>query len=142
MFAIPASPAQGPRFARGPGLCEEDWMSEGNKAQLAELQKQVNATFDRVRVSDFGDAPKYQTLANAINALAIDSYVGTVAFVGRDSGGGYDVQFNTGNTGYSSSWPEWAFEMAKTSLVTGKRLWVIANGAPFGSDLLNVMVLA
>ncbi|HLX99588.1 MAG TPA: hypothetical protein VKR62_12880 [Roseiarcus sp.] len=117
-------------------------MAEVKKAQLADLQKQVAAKLDRVRVTEFGDAPKYQALANAINTLAVDSYIGNVAFIGRDSSGGYSVQFNTGNTGYSSAWPEWAFEMAKTSLITGKQLWVIANGAPFGFDLLNVMVLA
>jgi hypothetical protein len=117
-------------------------MAEGKKAQLADLQKQVTAKIDRVRVTDFSDAPKYQALANAINTLAVETYFGNVAFIGRDSNGGYDVQFNTGNTGYSSSWPEWAFEIAKTSLITGKQLLVIANGAPFGSDLLNVMVLA
>ena len=117
-------------------------MAEVKKAQLADLQKQVTAKLDRVRVTEFGDAPKYQALANAINTLAVDSYIGNVAFIGRDSNSGYSVQFNTGNTGYSSAWPEWAFEMAKTSLITGKQLWVIANGAPFGFDLLNVMVLA
>ena len=117
-------------------------MVEVKKAQLADLQKQVAAKLDRVRVTEFGDVPKYQALVNAIDTLAVDSYIGTVAFIGRDSSGGYSVQFNTGNTGYSSSWPEWAFEMAKTSLITGKRLWVIANEAPFGFDLLNVMVLA
>jgi hypothetical protein len=117
-------------------------MAEDKKAQLADLQKQVTAKFNRVRSAHFGGAPKYQAIADAINTLAVESYIGHVAFIGRDSGGGYDVQFNTGNTGYSSSWPEWAFEMAKTSLITGKELWVIANGAPFGSDLLNVMVLA
>ena len=116
-------------------------MSENTRAQLAELQKQVDAKFDRVKVSDFGTGPKFQGIANTLNTLAIDSYVGSVAFIGRSSSGDYDVQFNTGNTGYSSVWPEWAFEMAKTSLVTGKQLWVIANGDPFGSNLLTVIVL-
>ena len=117
-------------------------MAENKKAQLADLQKQVSAKIDRVRINRLRRDPKYQAIANAINALTVDSYIGTVAFIGRDSSGGYDVQFNTGNTGYSSSWPEWAFEMAKTSLITGKQLWVVANGDPFGSDLLNVIVLA
>jgi len=89
-------------------------MSEVRKAQqLADLQKEVNAKFDRVKVADFGGGPKYQAIANAVNTLTIDSYIGTVAFIGRNSNGDYDVQFNTGNTGYSSAWPEWAFEMAK-----------------------------
>jgi hypothetical protein len=117
-------------------------MSESTKTQLADLQKQVNAKFDRVKVSDFGEGPKFQAIANALNTLTVDSYIGTVAFIGRTSTGDYDVQFNTGNTGYSSAWPEWAFEMAKTSLVTGKQLWVISNGVPFGSNLLTVIVLS
>jgi hypothetical protein len=117
-------------------------MPENTGVQLAELQKQVNAKLDRVKVSDFGTGPKFEAIANALNTLAVDSYIGTVAFIGRSSAGDYDVQFNTGTTGYSSAWPEWAFEMAKTSLVTGKQLWVIANGDPFGSNLLTVIVLA
>jgi hypothetical protein len=115
-------------------------MSE--KTQIADLQQQVNAKFDRVNVADLGDGPKFQAIANALNTLTVGSYIGAVAFIGRNSSGDYDVQFNTGNTGYSSAWPEWAFEMAKTSLVTGKQLWVISNGVPFGSDLLTVIVLA
>lgn len=116
-------------------------MPENTRVHLAELQKQVDVKFDRIKVSDFGAGPKFQAIADSLNALAVDSYIGTVAFIGRSSAGDYDVQFNTGNTGYSSVWPEWGFEMAKTSLVTGKQLWVIANGDPFGSNLLNVMVL-
>ena len=68
-------------------------MAEGKKTQLADLQKQVAAKLDRVRVTEFSDAPKYQALANAINTLAVDSYIGNVAFIGRDSSGGYNVQF-------------------------------------------------
>ena len=59
-------------------------MAEDKKAKLADLQKQVAAKLDRVRVTEFGDAPKYQALANAINTLAVDSYVGNVAFIGRE----------------------------------------------------------
>jgi hypothetical protein len=117
-------------------------MPENTGVQLAELQKQVDAKFDRVKVGDFGTGPRFEAIANALNTLAVNSYIGTVAFIGRSSAGDYDVQFNTGTTGYSSAWPEWAFEMAKTSLVTGKQLWVIANGDPFGSNLLTVIVLA
>jgi len=41
-------------------------MADDRKASIADLQKQVTAKFDRVRVTDFGGNPKYQTIANAI----------------------------------------------------------------------------
>src|ERR1700752_981921 len=90
-------------------------MSEASKAELAELQKQVDAKFDRVKSADLGGGPKFQQIANALDPLAVDSYIGTVAFVGQTSTGGYEVQFNTGNTGYSSFWPQWAFELAQSA---------------------------
>jgi hypothetical protein len=54
------------------------------------------------------------------------------------------VQFNdtSSNTGYSSAWPQWAFELAKDALLAGKDVWVIANGDPFGSNLLDVLILS
>ena len=111
------------------------------QAQLAALQKQVDEKFERVKMMDFGDGPKFQHIANALTNLAVDSYIGTVAFAGQNSTGGYQVQFNTSNSGYSSTWPQWAFELAKSALLSGKQLWVIANGLPFGSNLLTVLIL-
>jgi hypothetical protein len=117
-------------------------MNDVMSGQLAELQKQVDAKFERVKVTDFGDGPKFQNIANALDTLAVDSYIGTVAFAGENSSGIYQVQFNTGNSGYSSSWPQWGFDQAKSALLSGKQLWVIANGLPFGSNLLTVLILA
>jgi len=65
------------------------------EAQLAALQKQVDEKFERVKVMDFGHGPKFQHIANALTNLAVDSYVGTVAFAGQNSTGGFQVQFNT-----------------------------------------------
>jgi hypothetical protein len=83
------------------------------------------------------------SLDDRLSALALQSYMGRPAFVGRNASGGATVQFNVDSgSGYSSSWPAWAFEIANTALVTGKRMWVIADGSPFGSNLVSVMVLA
>ena len=117
-------------------------MAASRTSQLAELQKQVDDKFDQVKVMDLGAGPKFQQLANTFTNLAVDSYIGTVAFAGENSAGIFQVQFNTGNTGYSSSWPQWAFELAKSALLSGKQLWVIANGSPFGSNLMTVLILA
>ena len=57
--------------------------------------------------------------------------------------GSFWVQFNVdGNGGFASSWPGWAFELAKTAMLSNKRIWVISNGDPFGSNLLQVLLLA
>jgi hypothetical protein len=115
-------------------------MAETTKAQLAELQKEVDAKFDRVKSTDLGDGPKFQQIANALDSLAVDTYLGTVAFAGQTSTGSFEVQFNSGNSGYSSFWPQWAFGLAQSALLSGKSLFVVANGLPFGSNLLTVLI--
>jgi hypothetical protein len=80
----------------------------------------------------------------AAQALGLNSATGTAAFVGRTASGEYWVQFNNqlNNSGYSSAWPVWAYEVAKSALENGKRLWVGSNGDPFGSNLVFVHELA
>lgn len=78
-------------------------------------------------------------------ALAVGSkgYFGKIAFAGQASNGIYNVQFNVDNgSGYSSNWPGWAFELAKSALLYGKKVFVIANGDPFGSNLVQVLIFS
>lgn len=78
-------------------------------------------------------------------ALAVGSkgYFGKIAFAGQASNGIYNVQFNADNgSGYSSTWPLWAFELAKAALLYGKKVFIIANGDPFGSNLVQVLIFA
>jgi hypothetical protein len=52
------------------------------------------------------------------------------------------VQFNDDKgRGYPSDWPGWAFELAKAALLSDKRVWVFANGAPHGDNLVRVLLL-
>jgi hypothetical protein len=84
-----------------------------------------------------------QQLAGLLAAAETNSYVGKVAFAGQTSSGSFQVQFNAdGGSGYSSTWPEWAFNQAKSALLDNKKLWVIANGSPFGGNLLTVLILS
>lgn len=83
-----------------------------------------------------------RTLVEAAEEAALDTAIGTIAFAGQRSTGTYAVQFNQqGGNGYSSTWPEWAFELAKEALLHGKRVWVGSNGSPFGSNLTFVHLL-
>jgi len=46
-----------------------------------------------------------------------------LAFAGQAVSSGYSVQYNNQDGGFSSSWPQWAFELAKAALLVNKRVW-------------------
>jgi hypothetical protein len=83
-------------------------------------------------------------MAEAANRLGLTFGFGTIAFVGRNASGEYLVQFNdtASNTGYSSTWPAWAYEVAKAALENAKNVWVESNGPPFGGNLVFVLEMA
>ena len=78
-------------------------------------------------------------------ALEVGSkgYFGKITFAGQASNSIYNVQFNVDNgSGYSSTWPAWAFELAKLALLYGKKVFIIANGDPFGSNLVQILIFS
>lgn len=80
---------------------------------------------------------QFRELEKAALNAGLNSVVGTVAFAGSTNTGSKNVQFNVdGGGGYSSNWPEWAYSIAKDALLNRKKLWVLSNGDPFGSNLL------
>jgi hypothetical protein len=70
-----------------------------------------------------------------LEGLGVDLYVGTVSLAGRHPNG-YTIAFETNMTSYGSVWPEWAFTSARDALLRGKKLLVIADGEPYGFNLL------
>jgi hypothetical protein len=83
-----------------------------------------------------------QQLADAVAQAGFAATTGTIAFAGQYASGEYAVQYNNQNGGFSSGWPQWAFEIAKVALLANKRVWVASNGDPFGSNLVFVMILS
>jgi hypothetical protein len=82
-------------------------------------------------------------IAEAAVRGGLQSVTGTISFAGQYTSGTYSVQFNAQNgSGYSSSWPQWAFALAKDALLGNKRVWVGSNGDPFGSNLVFVLIFA
>ncbi len=80
-------------------------------------------------------------VTTALAAAGIGSDIGTIAFAGRSSTGGL-VQVNVPAGGFSSQWPEWAFSVAEGALHFNKKVWVIYNNQPFGSNLIQVLCLS
>ena len=80
-------------------------------------------------------------LTDIVAQAGFQASTGTIAFAGQYASGNYAVQYNDQNGGFSSSWPQWAFELAKAALLGSKRVWVASNGDPFGTNLVFVMIL-
>ena len=112
-----------------------------NATDLAAKFHQATA---ELKIRDVSRAKVHKQFANAAAPLGISVYLGTIANVGRHSGGGSQVQFDDAacNTGYVSQWPQWAFGLAAAALLDSSEVLLIANGDPFGFNLVDVLVLA
>jgi hypothetical protein len=80
-------------------------------------------------------------LTDIVAQAGFQASTGTIAFAGQYASGSYAVQYNDQNGGFSSSWPLWAFELAKAALLGTKKVWVASNGDPFGANLVFVLIL-
>jgi hypothetical protein len=118
--------------------------SMGERSALAELSARFEQATAELTIPDVSGPATSRRLTDIAAQAGLGSFFGTIAFVGESSSGSFEVQFNdTGtNTGYSSTWPQWAFELAKAALLGGKHVLVLANGDPFGSNLVSVLVFA
>jgi hypothetical protein len=94
----------------------------------------------KVAGAELADLPKQ--LTDIVAQAGFQATTGTIAFAGQYATGNYAVQYNDQNGGFSSTWPLWAFELAKAALLGSKRVWVASNGDPFGTNLVFVLILA
>lgn len=111
---------------------------QGASTEAAARIEQATAQL-RIPSAELVSVP--QQLADIVAQAGLQSSTGTVAFAGQHASGSFAVQYNDQNGGFSSAWPQWAFELAKAALLANKRLWVASNGDPFGFNLVFVMIL-
>lgn len=94
----------------------------------------------KIAGAELADLPKQ--LTDIVAQAGFQATTGTIAFAGQYATGSYAVQYNDQNGGFSSTWPQWAFELAKAALLGSKKVWVASNGDPFGTNLVFVLILA
>jgi hypothetical protein len=113
-------------------------------SDTADLAARFQRATAELTIPGPGRAQVRDQLANIAGPLGISVYVGTIANVGLNASGGNQVQFDdpATNTGYVSQWPQWAFGLAEAALLGGKEVLLVANGDPFGSNLIDVLILA
>jgi hypothetical protein len=137
----------------GPALHEiirssADWYDEGEAGMSSNAGTATSGelvdVFDElgeVSIPDVGIGRSEHALTRAASSLALASHIGRVVLAGSSSSGSNWVQFNVdGGGGYASSWPQWAFSIARDALLHNTKVWVIANGDPFGSNLTQVLL--
>ncbi len=113
-------------------------MNEEVSASLAKVEEILGGVF---KVSGAGKKSLAKKQSK-LRAAGFDAKVGTINHAGRASDGTLQVQFDSGGQGWSSRWPDWAYEPARDSVLHGKKVWVIYQGdAPFGPNLLQVLIL-
>jgi hypothetical protein len=130
-----------------PGSCsqnQEKVSAMSVTSDVADLATKFRQATAELTIRNVSQAGLRQHLSDAAGPLGLSVYVGTIANVGLNSGGGDQVQFDdpATNTGYVSEWPQWAFGLAQAALLAGKEVLLVANGDPFGSNLLNVLILS
>jgi len=109
---------------------------------LADVVARVEQALAEVKTPSGEVVGLPKQLTEIVAQAGLQVSTGTIAFAGQYASGSYAVQYNDQNGGFSSSWPQWAFELAKAALLGNKRVWVASNGDPFGSNLVFVMILA
>lgn len=111
-------------------------ISRGQK--LVELSMKLNEVVIHATSAD----EKLHELTKFVEELNLKSNKGWINHAGRVADGTYHVEFDIRGEGYSSRWPQWAYEVALQAVIHNKKIWVISDGVPFGQNLFQVIMLA
>ena len=113
-----------------------------DQAELTDVVARLERAAAEIKVTGGDLTSPPSQLTDLVTQAGFQATTGTIAFAGQYASGGYAVQYNDQNGGFSSTWPLWAFELAQAALIGSKRVWVASNGDPFGSNLVFVLILA
>jgi hypothetical protein len=115
-------------------------MAQTKTAKLKKLQRQVNEKLKNLVIPPGEDRKEY--IAKTLAPLQVYTYYGIISAIGGTSTGN-QVSFQTGNTGYESEWPMWAYNVALLGFSSGKQTLVVSsNQDAFGNYLVLVEVFA
>ena len=89
-------------------------MTQDVRADVDAVIEQVMADHT-VSTSEMLGVPR--EIASAVEQAGLTTSTGTIAFAGQYASGSFAVQYNSPTGGFSSTWPEWAFKLAKDALL-------------------------
>lgn len=85
---------------------------------------------------------RHASLWKSAAAQEAQGLIGTIRYAGRSADGDNHICLDTLTGSHDMRWPDWAFTLAKDALLSGRRVFVMARGEPFGAELLEVHLLA
>ena len=106
------------------------------KTVAATLKAMENMVFE---TTDFD--VQLKQMREMLNAPGMNVDVGSIVIAGRTSSGSTMVQINIASGGWSSNWPEWAYGVAEGALHFNRKVLVVYNNVPSGSNLLSASCL-
>ncbi len=112
-----------------------DGAATAQSAAVLEGAARIQQAAAAVKIANTELVSVPKELMRIVAQAGYQSSTGTIAFAGQYASGGYAVQYNSPTGGFSSTWPQWAFELAKAAVLGNKRVWVASNGDPFGTNL-------
>jgi hypothetical protein len=104
-------------------------MSKAAAAALKAMENMVIPTAD-------GDV--FEQLTEKLKAAGVGSEIVSIRYAGRTPSTN-QVQVTTKLGDYGSIWPDWAYSVAEGAMHSNKKVVVIYNDQPTGSNLLNVL---
>ena len=104
------------------------------KAVAAALKAMENMNFETADLD-----VQLNQVREMLNAAGVHADFGSIAAAGRTSPGSGWVQVSIGSSGYASVWPEWAYGVAEGALHFNKKVLVVYNDVPNGSNLQQVL---
>jgi hypothetical protein len=122
---------------------------EHDGGEIDERTKALEEAAANLYVED-ATAPGLSRFRDLAETNGQAAYTGHIGYVAQSRTGDYPyVEFNVdGGGSYSTPWPGWAYELAKTALLNGKRLSVEvftpsgSMAGPIGRNITFVFILA
>jgi hypothetical protein len=119
---------------------------EGN-SELTEMTEALENAFATLYSTSIAEPGRMQ-LSELADQVGLSAFIGRIGHVGQNSIDTFFVSFIVENVDgttdvYASSWPGWAFELAKAAFLRNiRRVLVLSNGDPVGDNLSHVLLLA
>jgi hypothetical protein len=110
----------------------------------ADVTARVKQALTELKISSTELGDVLQQLADVVTQAGPQASIGTDTIIaaGQDASGSFTVYYHdeSNNTYYQAEWPQWAFELAKAAQLANKRVMVVSNGDPAGSNVVQVLI--
>ncbi len=115
-------------------------MTQDNHDKVIAISQELSSYLQSGLILKASKGEEIKQLEKLSLEVGSKGYFCKIAFAGQVSNGIYNVQFNADNgSGHSSTWPAWAFELAKLALLHGKKIFYYCKRRSLWLQLIAVL---